>query len=85
VVFDKAGNLLVADAWNKRVTILSPLLTEVEPEITKVTANSAMITWKTDLPTPTKIALIDKPCGQTVPPSIDFTKGREVTGTAGIR
>jgi DNA-binding beta-propeller fold protein YncE len=76
-VYDKSGNLVVADAWNKRIVTLSPRLSEVTPEVSSLAADSAVVSWKTDLPTATKILIVATPQGSTIPSSIQYSKGQE--------
>jgi len=76
-VFDAAGHVLVADGWSHRILVLSPKLSRVEPAVSEVTTTSAVVTWDTDLPTPTRLWLLDKPTGATIPPSTDYAKAKK--------
>ena len=81
-VFDSAGRLLVADGWSQRILVLSPKLSPVKPAVSDVTTTSAVIAWETDLPTPTKVFVLDKPTGSTIPPTTDYSKAKSFGGGA---
>jgi len=83
MVFDKSGNLVVADAWNKKLAILSTNLSDVTPVVTKITTDSAVVTWKTDLPSETKLMLFDTPQPTIYPSVIDYSKAKVFTGKPG--
>ncbi len=76
-VVDKDGMLVVADAWNKKIVFFAPAMTPVAPKVSDITSDSAVITWKTDVPTPTQIIVLDTPVPVTLPSSVDYTKGRK--------
>ena len=71
--YDGEGNLLVADGWKSRILILSAKLSPVKPAVSEVTTNSAVVTWETDLPVPTKLALLDEPVGSSLPRITDYS------------
>ena len=75
-VFDKAGNIVVSDWWEHRILIIAPSLVEVDPKVSDVTTNSAVVSWSTDLPTPTTVMLLDTPQGATWPSSVDYSKAK---------
>ncbi len=75
-VFDKKGNIVIGDWWNHRILIVSRDLTPVKPELTSLTSTSAVAGWTTDLPTPTRLMLLDTPQGSTWPSSVDYSKAR---------
>ena len=72
-VFDDDGNILIGDWWGKRILIVSPDLTPVKPETGDVTSASAVVRWRTDLPTPTRLMLLDTPQGSTWPSTTDYS------------
>jgi DNA-binding beta-propeller fold protein YncE len=74
--YDAAGNILVADGWNSRILTLAPTLTDVTPAVSDLTGTSAVITWQTPLPAPSKLLLLDTPVGAVLPPATDYSKAR---------
>ncbi len=83
-MFDRDGNIVIGDWWGKRVLIVSPQLTPVTPEAADVSATSAVVRWQTDLPTPTRLMLLDTPQGSTWPSSVDYSKAA-VLGDGSLR
>jgi hypothetical protein len=73
VAFDAKGNLIVADGWNSRIVVLGAGFGDEGPRVTDVKPDSAVVTWKTSLPRPTKLALLDRPVGATLPPAVDWS------------
>ncbi len=77
-VFGADGNIVISDWWSHRILITSPKLTPVKPVVSDLTENSATITWDTDLPTATKLMVLDTPQRSTWPSSVDYTKAKVV-------
>jgi DNA-binding beta-propeller fold protein YncE len=77
--YDAAGNILVADGWNSRILRLAPTLIDVTPAVSDLTGTSAVITWQTPLPAPSKLLLLDTPVGAVLPPagSTEMPKARK--------
>ncbi|GMV36318.1 MAG: hypothetical protein AMXMBFR61_08260 [Fimbriimonadales bacterium] len=84
IVLDSAGRLVVADGWQKRIVILSPKLTETKPVVSRIGTDSATVSWRTDLPTPTKLHLLDTHVAATLPPSADYSSA-EIFGDGKLR
>lgn len=76
--FDRAGSLLVADAWLSRILTLGPNLVEVKPTVGEITPTSAVVTWTTDLPAPTKLMLLDKPVGPRIGFPTDYANAKSL-------
>ncbi len=68
----------MADAWNGRILRLGPKPAEVMPAISGITQNTAVVTWQTPLPAPSKLFLLDTPVGSVLPPATDYTKAQAV-------
>jgi DNA-binding beta-propeller fold protein YncE len=75
-IFDKDGNVLIADGWFHRIVMVPPSLTDVKPEITNITDSSAVVTWSTDVETPTKLMLLDTPQGSVWDKTADYSKAK---------
>jgi len=84
VAFDKDGNILAADDWHHRIVVLAPSLVAVAPTVGNITTTGAEVTWQTDLPTPTRLRLLDVPVGAAIPDRTDYSKA-EVVGDGALR
>jgi len=78
VVFDGEGNIVIGDWWSHRIVVASPELTPVVPEISEITPATAVVTWTTDLPTPTRLMLLDTPQPASWPSSVDYDSAKAV-------
>ena len=75
-LIDKAGNVLIADSWSGRILTVKPDTKAAVPDVSDITRNSAVVTWNTDFPTPTKLMLFDTPQRSTIPSTIDYSTAR---------
>jgi sugar lactone lactonase YvrE len=79
VRFDRDGNIIISDWWNHRLLFASPKLAPMSPSISDMSDISATITWQTDLPTTTKLMLLDTAQPVTWVSSEDYSKAKVFT------
>jgi hypothetical protein len=75
-LYDRSGNILLADSWSSRILTVKPHSEAGVPTVSDITRTSAVVTWKTDFPAPTKLMLLDTPQRSTIPPTTDYSSAR---------